>query len=141
MGAWGIGIFDNDDAADFLGEYEAGGVGAVIEAFEDVIASASAGYVDADVGAIGLAAAEIVGTSLGQPSDDLGEDERNVIRLHEADVAGSADARGLAPRTVDIVVTDDGTSELYDMWTESDSLAEWLGVVNGLRERLNGGTL
>ena len=62
MGAWGIGIFENDAAADWLFDYEAVGASAVLQAFSDAKEQAASGYIDVDAGSMVLAAGEVVAT-------------------------------------------------------------------------------
>ena len=57
MGAWGVGIYDNDDAADWAGELPERGLDAVRAALDVVL---DAGYVEGPDGASALAAADVV---------------------------------------------------------------------------------
>jgi len=59
MGAWGAGNFENDAALDWVWDLrESTGLEMVENAIADVLNCGD--YLDADVGCIGLAAAEVV---------------------------------------------------------------------------------
>src|SRR5687768_11336713 len=74
MGAWGIGNFDNDDAADWVYELaESDGTDVLVRALE---AATSDGYLEAPVASAGLAAAEIVAALLGNAGKALPDDVR-----------------------------------------------------------------
>lgn len=68
MDAWGPGPFDNDAAADWVGDLGERGLAAVVRAFDDVEAVGD-GYLDARAGAAAVAAAETV-ARLASRSDD-----------------------------------------------------------------------
>lgn len=65
MGAWGVGHFDNDDAADFVGEFvDAGGWGVANEASDQVL-SVEDDHLEAPESSAAIAAAAIVAQRLG----------------------------------------------------------------------------
>ena len=73
MGAWGSGPFDNDDAMDWVAELEsARDVGVVRSALESV--TDADGYIEAPVGSVALASAEVVAALRGKPGADLPEE-------------------------------------------------------------------
>ena len=57
MGAWGVGIYENDDAADWSAEVGDRGLAAVEAA---LVAAGSAGDVESPDGSCALAAADVV---------------------------------------------------------------------------------
>ena len=57
MGAWGVGIYDNDDAADWVAELEDGGLAVVSAALSTIV---DGDYVEAPEGARAVAAADVV---------------------------------------------------------------------------------
>ena len=136
MGAWGIGTFDNDDAADLLLDYEDGGVAVIVDVFSAVRSGSDAGYLEADIGSMGLAAAEIVATSNDKPQAGMDEDIRNSIRVHEADIQALKGGAEAALVTVQMVSANENKSELYELWLEADNLNAWLAVVDDLKTRL-----
>lgn len=129
MGTDGVGNFENDTAADWIGEIAAGGrVDDVREALERV--AHAAGDIDAPHACEALAAAEIVAAVRGYPGDT--QVTRAVARrmptlIEDAPLALAAIA----------AVVDPKNSELYWLW-EGPYLAEWLAVVEDLQRRLGG---
>ena len=136
MGAWGTGTFDNDMAADFLIEYEEGGGGVVEQALKEVQQGAKDGYIDADIGASGLAAAEIVAFSLGRAAAGLDDEILKAFKVHDEDVSELVGGAQLASDAVALISSADGTSELYELWSEGEELEVWLSVVAELKTRL-----
>lgn len=64
-GAWGVGSFENDDAADWSSACSQSlGIGPVVRALNDVF---SPGYLEAPQAAEAIAAAEVVAAALGRP--------------------------------------------------------------------------
>lgn len=68
MGAWGAGVFENNDAAmDWVIALESrGGIGPVLEALERSVGESN-DYLDADDGSMALAAAEAVAAARAPP--------------------------------------------------------------------------
>ena len=67
MGAWGVGIYENDDAADWRFEVAESGLAAVEAALDSAI---EAEYVEAPDGACALAAADVVARLVSGRGDD-----------------------------------------------------------------------
>ena len=129
MGAWGIGPFENDDAADWV--YE------VIETTNANVFAASLrntsskGYVEASEACCALAAAEIVAALLGRPSEDLPDEVREWVKSGplQADEALVSLATAAASRVAN-------DSELKELWDETDESEAWQTSVNDLIDRL-----
>src|SRR5215468_1909995 len=60
MGAWGHGSFENDDAADWVHEFELQGASAVVSALEYISRFPEEEYLEAPGASVAIAAAEIV---------------------------------------------------------------------------------
>lgn len=127
-GAWGANAFENDDALDWLSVCtKVQGSDAVSDALNAVLKSE---FIEVDVGAAGIAAAEIVAAKRGQPSSELPEDARTCIgRLHKVE---SLAARA---RTVVQKVMNPKTSELAAEWANNGSKA-WQASLADLAKRL-----
>lgn len=136
MGAWGSGTFENDAASDFLLEYEAAGAKAVADALAAVQESWASGHVDGDVGASGVAAAEIAAASLGQPALGLEPETLAAVLKHREAVRALPGVAGLALSAVDRIGGSAGTSELHHLWAEAGEGEEFLSVLADLRARL-----
>lgn len=129
MGAWGPGIFENDDAADWVYRFEAEGAYAVDRALSTTLAEAEVGFIDAPTGTTALAAGEAVASALGQPSAALSEEMRAATATHADAVRALDDVLMRTRRAVVAVLgqTADGTgtgSELLDLWAEDDASDE-----------------
>jgi hypothetical protein len=144
MGAWGTGIFENDDALGWL--YELATVGSVVitGAMTDVQDGSKTGYIEVDIGARGLAACEIVAASRGfgpNPRPDLSSvvqvdvfwpwvtEQLQAERKHAKDCIA----------VVEAIVQDPDKSELLGLWSEGGDTArrnEFLEIAGGLLDRL-----
>jgi hypothetical protein len=128
MGAWGVGPFDNDAAADWLAELEERGEAAI----RDALAGATGAYVESDVAAEALAAAEVVAASCGHATPSLPEAALAWVGAHgvPADELGE-----LGELALDAAKRVGDASELRELWDEAENPA-WLEAVRDLRFRL-----
>ena len=134
MGAWGTGLFENDDALDFAGDVvERGGLALVENVIEELLDMGDE-YVEAPEAEQVLVAAEIVAALAGRPAaeypDELAE------WLDELDAVPDAALVDTARRAVQRVLTP--PSELLELWEEAgeDDYAEWRVGVEGIAARL-----
>lgn len=136
MGAWDVGVYDNDDAADWVADLTDGGADAVDAALRAVI---DADYIDAPEGASGLAAADVVARLAA------GGGEQSP---YSAAVSSWVAANPLkpAPALVDMAVEvlsrlrGDG-SELAELWADAGAQHEaWVAVVDEVESRLRTNT-
>ncbi len=130
MGAWGTGPFDNDDAADLLGELQTEGVGLLRETLEEVTALGPDGYLEAPAASRAIGAAEIVAASRGSAAPDLPPSTAQWIAT-----SGSSDDElvALSAEAVNRVLTN---SELKDLWAETPDSASWSDRLSDLSARL-----
>ena len=134
MGAWGTGLFENDDALDFAGDVvERGGLALVENVIEELLDMGDE-YVEAPEAEQVLVAAEIVAALAGRPAaeypDELAE------WLDELDAVPDAALVDTARRAVQRVLTP--PSELLELWEEAgeDDYAEWRVGVEAIAARL-----
>ena len=134
MGAWGTGLFENDDALDFAGDVvERGGLALVENVLEELL-DMSDEYIEAPDAEQVLVAAEIVAALAGRPAaeypDELAE------WLDELDAVPDAALVDTARRAVQRVLTP--PSELLELWEEAgeDDYAEWRVGVEAIAARL-----
>lgn len=127
MGTWGQGPFENDLAADWVYELEDTGSAAVSRALS---ATRDEDSLDADTGAIALAAAEVVAASLGEPREDVPAGVRTWVADNASAIPRSAGDEALdAIRRIE-------SSELAELWRESGDHQQWLDHVADLERRL-----
>ncbi len=136
MGAWGVGIFENDDAADWLYDYLETGAVAVTEVFGFVSRSLANGYVEAPAGAMGLAAASVVAACFdaSDPAFDKGV-VAEMVRHRDA-VRSIDNGVGQAIAAVETISLDVEKSELRQLWADSGDFAAFDAVNADLLNRL-----
>ena len=112
MGAWGFKVFENDDAADFVAEFEQEGIVALSRALNEVCESE---YIEAPEGSVALAAAAIVAAASG--TQGLLSDEAEAALKSVNSWQAIAGLKGRARRAVDCV--GGSTSELMELWNDA----------------------
>jgi hypothetical protein len=130
MGAWDSGPFDNDDAADFvtdlLGMPAAGRAQRLRAAL-----TLPNGYLQVDDASAAVAAAALVAASYGMPvPGHAGVEEL----IQSATIPADNQVRAQAIAALSRVNGDN--SEWHELWAESGSLAEAVGVVDSIRRYL-----
>ena len=128
MGAWGTGAFDNDDALDWVGELEDGGITAIEAALDEAVRSSD---LSAPTDVEAIAAAEVVAAAIGRPVPGLSEDIAALAAHVTPGVTPEHTAR--ARTAVERVLN---ASELAELWAETDDADEWRGLVEDLIQRL-----
>lgn len=132
MGAWGIGNFDNDDAADWVYELaDSQGTDILVAALEQ---ATSAGYLEAPESSIALAAAEIVAALLGNPATTLPDEVREWATANDVEV--DHDLLSLARAAVKRIKEE---SELQELFQDSDHYEQWVALEDDLIKRLGAG--
>lgn len=129
MGAWGHGSFENDSAMDWLGELAGSGPSIVGDTLADVADETV--HLDLEDASAALAAAELVAAAHGKGDDRLDETAVSWLAAHRAQIA-TVDL-ALARRAVERVFA---SSELREIWDESDEAGDWHANVRGLIRRL-----
>ncbi len=133
MGAWGAGNFENDDALDLIGELKPQGCAEQLEAL--FCAAVESGMQGAEIDAFDasrvLAGAELVAASRGHASEDFPED---AAPLAQALQKPSGALLEQCASAVSYVLL---SSEMVELWAESDDPAEWNEVVTALIARLD----
>ena len=132
MGAWGVGNFDNDDAADWLYGLKGASDLSPLETAIRAVATATS-YLEAPECAVALAAAELVAALHGKPLAGLPPEAASYVsRVHAAVPASlRSEARVAVARCRD-------DSELRELFLESDGTIQrdWLHAVDDLLARL-----
>lgn len=124
MGAWGEGVFENDQAGDWLDHLVESGKPKEIDKALTLAIKARPGKLDADDAAAALAAAEVVAAARGHRHADLPDEAKEW--LAESDYAPTAEAVALSVKAASRVRDD---SELMELWAEGDELAAWKGGI------------
>src|SRR2546421_12555394 len=129
MGAWGPGSFDNDDAMDWVSGLRAGSGDKVLRAALAPAASAGDSYLEAPTCSIAVAAAEAVAAVRGRPAASLPEELTGWITSKPA---VQPELARVAMAAVDRIAR---SSELKDLWDESESADEWRSATGDPRLR------
>jgi hypothetical protein len=127
MGAWGHLFDENDDAADWLADFEDSLNWATVD---EALAITEADYIEAPDASNALAAAEVVAAGLGKGSPRL---ER---AISEWALAHSSEAAARREQAVSALTVVRDNSELQELWQEADEYADWQTSVNETLSRL-----
>ncbi|WP_426043858.1 DUF4259 domain-containing protein [Caulobacter sp. DWR3-1-2] len=128
--AWASGLFDNDEAMDFVGDLaEAPDWRTVVQMLDHV--TKTAGYLEAPEGEIAVAAAAIVAASIGDVTI-LPDSHRDLkTALGAAPDGAVALARSALARVVG------PASELDELWQEGEDHDAWLTQIAALQTTLS----
>ena len=134
MGAWGSGIFENDDAADFVSEVVDGSDLSPIEAAIEQVLLIDSDYLEAPEGSRALAASAILALLKNKDIelDDAGPDLERWIKQSGIKVPEGLLAKGR--RAAQRVIT--SPSELMELWSDSGELEQWKASVETLIGKL-----
>jgi hypothetical protein len=130
MGAWDIGPFDNDDAADFLADLSgtpaAGRAGRLRAAL-----ALPGGYLQIDDASAAVAAAALLAAANGMALAGHGEVDELV---QSGTIPRDGEIRALASAALARVEGE--ISEWSELWADGGSLAEATAVLDGIRLHL-----
>ena len=132
MGAWGNGIYDNDDAADWSGDLASGGASTISVALD---AALNTEYLESPDGASALAAADVVARlrSGGGVSSAYSEGVEAWVKENQSTPADDLVERALRA----LAVVRGPNSELMELWSEDpDALAAWSAEIDDVERRL-----
>ena len=133
MGSWGILPFENDDALDWVWELEDAEDFSVLEdALEQVASATDEEYVEAAEAEEALAAAEVVAALLGKRLGNLPEAVSIFLERHR-DKKPDVKLVSMAIKAVQRVRS---SSELKELWEESDDAEKWEAAMDDLLTRL-----
>ena len=132
MGAWDIGPFDNDDAADWLYALEASSDISTIAAALGVITDIGAEYLEAPDCWNALAAVEVVAAIRGHPVADLPDNAKAWVEAHRELALSS-----LVPTAQAVIQRIRHDSEFKELWDESEEADKWHVMLDDVCARLN----
>ncbi len=133
MASWGIEVFANDDAMDWIAALEdADDIGVVDLALRAVNDSDT--RIDAARGSVALAAAEVVATLLKKPGDEVPSEVFEWIARVGRALPPSLVAQ--ARSAIDRIASDSELAELREEDGDA-ALAEWRSMLDELRGRLD----
>jgi hypothetical protein len=130
MGAWSHEPFGNDDAGDWVWELEKTNDFSLLETALSTVTDAAADYLEAPECCEALAAAEVVAALLDKPCASLPDDVAAWVKGKPR--PGPA-LTGKARAAVAAIL---GSSELQELWEESDDYLQWQAITKDLEVRL-----
>jgi hypothetical protein len=131
MSAWGDGVFENDQACDWLDQLVETGKPTAIDKALSFALKAKTGRLEADEASAALAAAEVVAAARGHRHADLPDDAKEWLAT--SGYVPTESSLALCIKTVERVRDD---SELRELWAEGDELPAWKRGISGLLGRL-----
>jgi hypothetical protein len=137
MGAWDVGSFDNDYAADWAYSLEEGeDLKLVEDTFDRVFDEVTVDQlVEGPTGSEAIAACEVLARLKGAfgRRDAFSEAVDNWVIAHP--IQPTNELLDKAARVLDVILSD--KSELCNLWRETDKFAEWQASVADLQKRMN----
>jgi len=130
MSVWGAGIFENDDALDWIYDLADSGSLARVAAALDVVVRNKDDSPELLDCRIALSAAEIIAAMHGDPSIDLPEEAEEWVGDK---ILENENLRFKAEEAVTIILR---KSELRDKWEHSSSFEKWQSNIHNLQKRL-----
>ncbi|WP_379653767.1 DUF4259 domain-containing protein [Pseudoxanthomonas sp. UC19_8] len=133
MGAWGLGSFENDEAADLvLDALERNDLSVLQDALEAVLTTS--GEIEASDACRAIAATEMLAAILGEPAEAA--QEQDGVMDWVARVDQFPDERLVAKGRLALQKILGPDSELCDLWRESGDLEAWMAEVVKIESRL-----
>lgn len=133
MGAWGIGVYENDGAGDFLAELRDAAAPREVLAYA-VESGLNEDYLEVDEGTAALTAAAVIAaitTGVAPQDEPTAAATVAALSLSASDVAPLIP---VALEALDRVAAED--SELAELWDEVDKGDEWRATVDAVRTQL-----
>ncbi len=137
MGAWGIGNFDNDTAADWALEFENSEDLTLVKEIIEQVLNGDEEYLDADLACEALAAIEVVARLGGNWGEKSAYSEPVDNWVEEHNLAVSPDLIADCIKTIDRILGKN--SELNELWKESEDYEAWKGRLEDLKNRVSPG--
>ncbi len=129
MGAWGMGSFENDDAADWVAGLDEIAPADLTQIL--VHAADDPAYLEAPQASIAVAASEVVAALHGSAAEGAPAKIGEWAGKHLQ--AFTPELKDVAIRALDRVRRN---SELKDLWMEADGLNDWIAAMRELQSRL-----
>jgi hypothetical protein len=131
VGAWGVGSFENDDAADWVAGLDeislADLTGILSQAADDPA------YLEGPAASVAVAAGEVIAALNGAAAEASPAKIGEWAKKHPQVL--TPELKDVAIRALERVRRN---SELKDLWMEADGLNDWIAAVRELQGRLGG---
>jgi hypothetical protein len=135
MGAWGTGIFENDDAMDWAVDFQRDpSEQSLRDVFEAVVGVED--YLERDPGSYALAAAEVLAAARGRPCRDIPRALRDWAAANQGVATPGLVTQALAAIERVMVAESSEAAELWAKTAGEADAAAWLANIDDLRHRL-----
>jgi hypothetical protein len=134
MGAWGSGIFENDDAADFVIDVVEGCDLTPIEAAIEQVLLIGPDYLEAPEASRALAAGAILARLKNRDSQVADGGPELDRWINEAQLSIPEGLLDKSRRAAQRILT--SPSELLELWSESDEFDNWKASISSLTSKL-----
>jgi hypothetical protein len=128
MVAWGVGCFENDDAANWLAKLGTVAPEDLTQIF--IRATDNPGYLEASAASVVVAAAGVIAALSSSPAQGVPPE---IVKWTTNRPAPTPELKALAVRALERVRKD---SELKDLWLEADGLNDWIAAIQYLQTRV-----
>jgi Domain of unknown function (DUF4259) len=136
MGAWGLGVFENDDAMDWAVDFEHDPSEQTLrEALEAAVTVEH--YLERDLGSYALAAAEVLAAARGRPCRDIPPALRDWAAANGGIAAPELLAQARAAIDRVMIVDSSEVAELWATTAASEDAAGWTTQIEHLKRRLS----
>ena len=133
MGAWGYGNFENDTACDWAWKLEeSSDLSVISQAINSVFEE---DYVDSDIGCEALAAIDVLARLQGQHGEKSSYTEEIDSWVEKNSILPTNDLIKKSNKALDLLLSE--SSELYEIWAETDDIESWKSEVASLKKRIN----
>jgi hypothetical protein len=132
MGAWNYKSFDNDDAMDWVYELEKSEGDVLLLSTMEQIINEPENLNDATICSCVVAAAEVIAACKGSPVTELPVPVQDWVANNFLENVDNLSE--MAVETLTMIVS---SSELKELWEESDNYTDWLNILNKLIKRLS----
>lgn len=134
MGAWGTGIFENDDVLDWKADLlDSDDIDLIEETIEEVLEEE---YIESDLASNALGAIEVLAALQGKPGQEILNSQNNTEDLYEWIEAHKGKGKNLTSKAKRAIKKIKKDSELQELWEESGDYSSWLNTLNDLESRL-----
>lgn len=134
MGAWGMGIFDNDTACDWAYSLEESNDLSVVEDAIETVLSVDSDYLEAPDAEEALAACEVIARLRGNFGDKNSYTETVDNWVSGNSLKVPRELIEKAKAAIARIISD--SSELAELWTESGDYEEWKHNIDNLLSRI-----
>jgi hypothetical protein len=131
MGAWGVGIFENDSAADWWYSFDDEPMEALAAAFA---ATRDTDYIDGDAGSAAAAAAAVVARAHDLNFGDFSPEKISRIDEMRGAIVAAAHLKAEGAAALNAVLGKN--SELSELWAEEDENEAWKASIHAVLSKL-----